>query len=97
MSSCTDKLTDPSVMDCSTTRITYVDHVKGILDSECNFSGCHDGNNQTTFGTYASIGATRMSSLYQRACVAKNMPPAGMVTAKIDTIRCWSENGYLEN
>lgn len=99
MSSCTDKLADPSssILDCSTTKITYVDHVKGILDANCNFSGCHDDNNQTSFGAYASLDQARMSTLYQRVCVAKNMPPAGMSAEKIDTIRCWSENGYLEN
>ncbi|CAA6828353.1 MAG: Unknown protein [uncultured Aureispira sp.] len=100
LSSCADKLPDPNAivsLDCATNQITYVGHVKGILDAKCNLSGCHDDNSQGSFGDFSTLGQARMEDIYTRVCVTKNMPPAGMITERIDTIRCWSENGYLEN
>jgi len=98
VSSCADKLPEPdNSLDCSTTQITYTDHVKGILDAKCNISGCHDNNSQSSFDAYATLGTARIQEIYTRVCVTKNMPPAGMTTERVDSIRCWSENGYLEN
>ncbi|WP_264789956.1 hypothetical protein [Aureispira anguillae] len=98
LSSCTDKLPEPVVsLDCSTVNITYVGHVKGILDAKCNLAGCHDDNGLASFGTYSSLNTARMEAIYDRVCVKKDMPPAGMATEKVDSIRCWAENGYLEN
>ncbi|MBL4650459.1 MAG: hypothetical protein JKY03_12075 [Aureispira sp.] len=99
-SSCADKLPDPNAivsLDCATTQITYVAHVKGILDAECNTSGCHDDTSQSSFGAYSSLGQNRMEDIYTRVCITENMPPNGMIAERIDSIRCWAENGYLEN
>lgn len=99
-SSCADKLPDPNAivsLDCATTQITYVAHVKSILDAECNTSGCHDDSGQISFGAYATLSDARKQDIYNRVCVTKNMPPNGMIVERIDSIRCWSENGYLEN
>ncbi|WMX15309.1 MULTISPECIES: hypothetical protein [unclassified Aureispira] len=97
-SSCADKLVEPdNTIDCATSRITYNDHVKGILDAKCNLSGCHDDNFQISFGAFSTLSDARKQDIYTRVCVTKNMPPAGMTSERVDTIRCWSENGYLEN
>lgn len=100
--SCTaDKLSLPSPttgLQCSQTMITYVNHVQGILNSQCNTSGCHDNNSVQRFGDYQSMNQSRRELLYNRACVTKDMPPSGgMALEYIDTIRCWAEQGYLEN
>jgi hypothetical protein len=87
----------PTTNVCTTTRITYVAHIKNILDAECNTSGCHDDNFQSSFGAYSTLGQARIEDIYSRVCVIKNMPPAGMAAERVDSIRCWSENGYLEN
>ncbi len=102
LSSCTaDKLELPEptavTLDCSLTPINYNDHVKSVLNSQCNTSGCHDGNVMQPFGTYASMDQTRRERIYTRACVTKDMPQAGMAIEYIDTISCWAEQGYLEN
>jgi hypothetical protein len=96
-SSCADKLPEFAPLDCSITRITYVEHVKGILDAKCNIPGCHDDNAESSFGAYSTLGQARMTEMYTRVCVTKNMPPSGMSFQRVDSIRCWSENGYLEN
>jgi hypothetical protein len=99
-SSCADKLPDPNAyvnLDCATTPITYVGNVKGILDTKCNTSGCHDDNAQTAIGAYSTLSDARKQDIYNRVYVTKTMPPSGMTIERVDSIRCWSENGYLEN
>lgn len=101
LSSCTaDKLSipEPSGLKCDQTTITYNAHVQSVLNTQCNTSGCHDGNVMQPFGTYSSMDQTRRERIYTRACVTKDMPPAGGLALEyIDTIRCWAEQGYLEN
>lgn len=96
-SSCADKLPEFASLDCSTTRITYVDHVKGILDAECNLAGCHDDNNKDSFGDFSTLSEARKRDIYTWVSVIKLMPPLGMSFQRVDSIRCWSENAYLEN
>jgi len=99
MSSCTDKLPEPQEppLDCSTNTITYDDHVYGILESSCNTTACHDNSSQGAFGAFSTLSASRKENIATRV-VNGSMPPGGNVSsAIIDTIRCWQENGYLEN
>lgn len=98
LSSCTaDKLSpEPTGFNCSQVTITYKDHVQGILNSQCNTSGCHDDNAQTSFGSYQSMSQARREYLHTRACISKDMPPNGMATEYIDTISCWAAQGFLE-
>ena len=97
VSSCADKLPEFASLDCSATPVNYVNNVKGILDAKCNLSGCHDDNSQGAFGAYSTLSDARKQDIYTRVVVTKNMPPAGMDFQRVDSIRCWSENGYLEN
>jgi len=98
MSSCTDKLPEPTTDPCaSMTTIYYDDHIKPLLDAHCNTSGCHDNSFQIAFDTYSSLSATRRASIYNRVCVTQDMPPSGgFSSAIIDTFRCWKEGGYME-
>jgi len=97
ISSCADKLPEFAPLDCASTPISYTNNVKGILDAKCNVSGCHDDNSQISFGAFSTLSDARKQDIYTRVCVTKNMPPAGMTFQRVDSIRCWSENGYLEN
>jgi len=100
LSSCTaDKLgIEPQGLQCDQTTITYEGHVRNILITQCNTSGCHDGNVMQPFLDYNSMDQTRRERIYTRACVTKDMPPTGgLLRQQIDTIRCWQEQGYLEN
>lgn len=99
LSSCTaDKLSSgPTGFNCAQATITYQDHVQGILNSQCNTSGCHDDTNQNSFGSYQSMNQARREYLRTRVCITKDMPPLGIATEYIDTINCWAEQGYLEN
>lgn len=101
LSSCTaDKLSlpQPTDLQCDQTTITYVDHVQSVLNTQCNTPGCHDNAAMQRFDTYGSMDQNRRELIYTRACVTKDMPPAGGLALEyIDTIRCWAEQGYLEN
>lgn len=94
-----DKLPEPkpAELDCNTTDISYNAHVKGILDANCNVSGCHDNQNFASFGDYNSLGQARRQRLYERIVISKDMPPAGMDQLFRDTVNCWSVQGFLEN
>ena len=94
--SCTDKLPKPP-LDCSTTFITYDNDIKNILDATCNVADCHDDNTQSSFGDYSSLDASRMNSIATNVKMGL-MPPSGDITSgAADTIRCWMENGFLQN
>ncbi|MDC0231461.1 hypothetical protein OAK19_05795 [Aureispira] len=99
MSSCTDKLPEPQEppLDCSSNTITYDDHVNSILESNCNTAGCHDNSSQVSFGAFSLLTSFRKDDIATRVANG-NMPPSGNIsTALTDTIRCWQENGFLEN
>lgn len=87
----------PAELDCDVTDISYNAHVKGILDANCEVSGCHDDQSLSSFGDYASLGQVRKQRLYERIVIDKDMPPAGMDQLLRDTVNCWSLQGYLEN
>ena len=87
----------PDKLDCDQTSITYNAHIKGILDANCNTSGCHDNQNLGQFGDYSTIGMPRLQNIYNRAVVSGDMPPQGMPRELRDSIDCWASQGYLEN
>ena len=94
--SCTDKLPKPP-LDCNTTFITYDNDIKSILDATCNVPGCHDDVNNISFGNYSSLGEPLMNSIATNVEMGL-MPPSGDISAgAADTIRCWMENGFLQN
>ena len=99
ISSCTDKLPEPS-LDCSSNRITYDDHIMGILESNCNTSGCHDNintDNLGSFGVFSTLSTSRKQDIATQVANG-TMPLSGNISSAVaDTIRCWQENGYLEN
>jgi len=95
--SCADKLPEFAPLDCAVTPVTYTGHVKGILAAQCNSSGCHDDNSEASFGAFSTLSEARKQDIYTRVCVTKDMPPLGMSFQLVDSIRCWSENNYLEN
>lgn len=96
-SACTNKLPAPSQgLDCSTTRITYNDHIQAILNAECNVSGCHDDNTMGRFGDYNTMDSFRRKDIFIRTNISMDMPPAGMSGAKVDSIACWRDGGFLE-
>lgn len=90
---CTDKLPVPA-LDCSTTSVGYDNHIKGILNSTCNTSGCHDDVVMSSFGDYSTLSDPRKESIAIRVENGE-MPPSGAISAAaVDSIRCWRESGY---
>jgi len=103
LSSCTaDKL--PEVVEnttlCDSVTITFDAHVKPMLDKGCNYSGCHDGNNQLGIETYGSMDAARRDYVHERIQDG-SMPPSyvslQLTSAERDSIDCWKKGGYPEN
>lgn len=92
---CTDKLQAP--MDCENVRITFDEHIEDILDRNCSFSGCHDNQNQASFSPYFSLDDARKNAIVYNVLNGL-MPEDGNIPyTDVDTIRCWQENGFLEN
>lgn len=103
LTSCTaDKL--PEVVDnstlCDSVGVTYDDHIKGIFDRGCNYSGCHDGNNQMGLATFGSMSASRRDYAHSRVQNG-SMPPSyasyQLTKAERDTVDCWEKSGYLKD
>ncbi len=103
--SCTaDKLPTPvSNSDfCSTMTITYDEHIDSLLTRTCSYASCHDGNSGLSpILSYGDLPEPRRNIAFERMVLDKDMPPSYATTTlskeQIDTIKCWKDQGYLEN
>ncbi|MFM9836679.1 MAG: SprB repeat-containing protein [Cyclobacteriaceae bacterium] len=84
----------------SNTGISYSGTIKSILDTNCNTSGCHNGDLGASrdWRTYATV-KNDAASIKSRT-VNKSMPPAGnkaLTQEQISQITCWVDDGALNN
>jgi SprB repeat len=82
------------------TGISYSGTIKTILDTNCNTSGCHNGDlgSNRDWRTYASV-KNDAASIKSRTA-NKSMPPTGstaLTQQQIDQISCWVDDGALNN
>lgn len=80
--------------DTCTQNVSYQSRIKAILNTNCAFSGCHDGANTDPNLTQYSTASAAASKIRERACIKKDMPPGGpMSDCDIAKLRYWCENG----
>lgn len=87
-------------LDCSTISSAYNANIKPIIDANCISSGCHNsGSNNGDFTSYAGLkGKADNGSLENRVLDKKDMPPSGALSLDDrKKIKCWIENGALNN
>ena len=99
-----DRLPDPVNNNdfCSTMTITYDQHIDSLLTRTCSYASCHDGNSGLSpILSYGDLPEPRRNIAFERMVFAKDMPPSYATTTlskeQIDTIKCWKDQGYLEN
>lgn len=87
-------------IDCETDSSTYNNHVKDIIASSCNITGCHvAGFVAGDFTTYDGILSKLNNGTLITRIEAKTMPPAtksALSDADYKTILCWAKNGGVK-
>ncbi|MDH3650506.1 MAG: hypothetical protein OEQ53_12545 [Saprospiraceae bacterium] len=96
--SCTkDTVPEPPI--CMTVP-TFDQSVREIIRNRCNFSGCHDGSSGVgNYNSYSGLDRVLQSGKFkQLVIIEKTMPRSGTLNdAEFESLRCWTENGFLEN
>lgn len=97
--SCTFEKTEALTLGCDAT-MSYATDIKPIIDAKC--VTCHStGASQGDFQTYAVVKSkVDNTSFNNRLFIAKDMPPGGspaLTEAELGKIKCWLEQGALDN
>lgn len=84
---------------------TYTNKIKGILDANCAFSGCHNASSRRA-GIDLSTYANAKSAFENTNCLCSvhhgsgctPMPEGAskMSSETIQLIDCWAKNGYAQ-
>ena len=87
------------VVDCNTTPKKFAENVQPLILAKCATANCHNATaaNGLILQNYLQISGAK-ATINTRAIVEKNMPPSGpLLPAEINIIKCWIENGALNN
>ncbi|HEX8061329.1 MAG TPA: hypothetical protein VF473_10360, partial [Cyclobacteriaceae bacterium] len=79
------------------TGVSYATQIKTIISNSCAKSGCHDaGTGARDWTTYANVKANAQNIKTRTS--NKTMPPDNpLAQSDIDLIKCWVDDGALEN
>ena len=87
-------------VDCSTVPATYRDNVSPIIISKCATATCHDpatASSGLVFQNYTQVHDV-LDRIKARTIVQKTMPPANPLSpTEINILKCWIQNGALNN
>ncbi|WP_281989471.1 c-type cytochrome [Aquimarina aggregata] len=84
----------PIEIDLCDPAISFATQVKPIIDNNC--ITCHGGNQAPDLRTFAGISAN--AERVKDQVTTRRMPLGGSLSnEQIETIRCWVENGGLNN
>ncbi len=82
------------VGDVCSTDISFTTNIKPIIDSNC--ISCHGGNQAPDLRTFEGINSN--AARVRTQVVSRRMPLGGSLTnEEIELIRCWIDNGALNN
>ncbi|MCK5440521.1 MAG: cytochrome c [Maribacter sp.] len=88
---------DIVIGDCETV-ISYSGEIRPLIDANC--MPCHNGDGNTPFApdltTYVLVES--IAGLIKDVTESGRMPKeGGLTTAQIEAIKCWVDNGALNN
>jgi len=88
---------DIVIGDCETV-ISYSNEIRPLIDTSC--MPCHNGDGNTPFApnltTYTLVES--IAALIKDVTQSGRMPKQGSLkTAQIEAIKCWVDNGALNN
>ena len=86
-------------VDCTTSPKKFAADVQPLILAKCATANCHNATaaNGLILQNYLQISGAK-AIINTRAIVEKNMPPSGpLLPAEINIIKCWIENGALNN
>ncbi len=98
---------------CDTIDVAYNDEIKTLINLNCSYSGCHDGNlaGIGDFTNYEGLlsrlesGSIKLHAIDLPKDDPDHMPPyytpvgnpTDLTTEETDMLLCWILNGYPEN
>ncbi|OEK07846.1 hypothetical protein A8C32_15300 [Flavivirga aquatica] len=86
--------TEEEVVELCNPDVSFVAKIKPIIDNNC--IRCHNGSQFPDLRTYT--GVSNSAQRVQIRVVNRTMPIGGALTNdEIELIRCWVENGALNN
>lgn len=92
------------VNPCDTAVVSFVSDIEPILTSQCATSGCHDGTGDDpnlSTNIYNQLAPSISDGKFKSKVLdARTMPPSSeppLSAANYQKIKCWFENGHLNN
>ncbi|MEO6669473.1 MAG: hypothetical protein ABIN36_08355 [Ferruginibacter sp.] len=85
--------------DCATVPSKFAADVYPMITSRCAVSGCHDAtaSGGVILQNYTQINS-KQDRINARVVIEKSMPPTGpLLPAEINKIKCWINNGALND
>lgn len=93
----------PQILDTAGgVKVTYLKDVKPILETRCNFTGCHASGTparQGDFSSYNGVKAKVDNNTFKKEVIDTKRMPLGnppLPKIEIDILRAWLEDGALE-
>jgi hypothetical protein len=79
-----------------TSGVSYATSIKGIIETNCAISGCHNGSQSPNLSSFGSI---QSSASRIKARTANASMPRGRTLSQtqIELIACWVDDGALNN
>lgn len=84
---------------CSTVPASFNTDILPLVITKCRIPGCHDAtaSGGHFFQSYNDVNAAK-DMIHLRVVIQRSMPPTGpLPQADIDKLKCWIENGALNN
>jgi uncharacterized membrane protein len=94
-----DVLYGGSTVDCTTISAKFTTDINPIIQTKCAIGGCHNASaaGGVQLLNYTQIKAN-ITHIEHRVLMTKDMPVGGALPlAEQDKIRCWINNGSLNN
>ncbi|QSE98711.1 hypothetical protein [Fulvivirga lutea] len=79
-----------------TSGVSYQSSIKGIIETNCAISGCHNGSVSPNLTSFSSIQSS--ANRIEARTANRSMPRGRTLTQQeIDMIACWVDDGALQN
>ncbi len=93
-----DEVLTPS---CDGSNLTYNSGISSIINSNCTNSGCHNsGSSNGSWTSYNGMQSSLNNGRFNSRVLVKQDMPKGSATltqTQLNQLKCWADNGFLEN